>query len=487
MRVSIPDPAGPAGAAPARRLFLLREPDSAAQAAGSHRLAADVLAVSVEIETAPSASFNAEEIAHSCVRAIRAIQPLGPYLLAGCGDAGLIAVEAAYQLIGADQEVRFVGMLDTAPPCDDATGAAHTGRCRYTLPPLPTTLTLLADAGARGDALVRAWSGRVSGRTGLRTIRCSTADVVDRRDGAPLLQALDTQPGCIAEQARERRHAPILTIHAGKRGAAPVFIVPGAGASVTGLVHLAHSLGDTRPIYGLQPRGLCGELVPHCDVQHAAQCYVDALLTLLPSGPFHLAGHSYGGWVALEMARRMETLGRPALSLFVLDSRAPCDIGAHRAFHPPAQALEQLVDLYNLHLSQPMALRAADFAPLPEQSQLRLLLGELIKAKLFPALASIDMLRGIVRVFRSNLNTSYALAQPYSGPLHLVLADGSDDREELARNWRRHAPATRSFFSDGNHISLLSPPFVDTLGAYMRDVMQASETAGASFAGLPGR
>lgn len=486
----------PSGAPPLRRLFLLSGPKTAsAPTTVSKMLDADLLAIPVEVEFLSVESVNAEEIADACIRAIRAIQPVGPYLLAGCGGAGLIAVEAASQLIGADQDVHFLGLLNSAPrrnPGQDGvvefTDAHVEGgrplprsQLHYVLPPLPATLTLFVDANVQGETLIRSWTSRLGGRTRLHTVLCNVADVVALREAGPLLEAITTQPDSTSEQARERRYAPIHTIQGGRSAAVPVFIVPGAGASVTGLIHLAQALGDIRPIYGLQPRGLCGELVPHSDVPHTAQHYVNALRTLVPSGPFHLAGHSYGGWVALEMARQMEALGRPPASLFMLDSRPPADSGTRRAFHSPEQALEHLVDLYNLHVSQPITLRAAHFEPLSEHDQLRLLLGELIRVKLFPPRAGIDMLRGIVRVFRTNLNTSYELTQPYSGPVNLVLADGGDDREDIAGNWRRHAPNTRSFFSDGNHITLLSPPFVHALGAYIQDVFLAVEAGGTGY------
>jgi thioesterase domain-containing protein len=52
-------------------------------------------------------------MAASYLDEIRSVQPQGPYLLAGWSMGGLIALEAARQLLSASQEVAPVAMLDT--------------------------------------------------------------------------------------------------------------------------------------------------------------------------------------------------------------------------------------------------------------------------------------------------------------------------------------------------------------------------------------
>jgi len=57
-----------------------------------------------------------EGMAIRMVQMIRAVQPVGPYHIAGWSFGGVLAYEIAVQLIGADQEVAFLGMLDTSYP-----------------------------------------------------------------------------------------------------------------------------------------------------------------------------------------------------------------------------------------------------------------------------------------------------------------------------------------------------------------------------------
>jgi len=59
---------------------------------------------------------NMEGLAERMVRAIRNVQPLGPYRIAGWCFGGMLAYEIATQLLGRDQSVEFLGLFDTYHP-----------------------------------------------------------------------------------------------------------------------------------------------------------------------------------------------------------------------------------------------------------------------------------------------------------------------------------------------------------------------------------
>src|SRR5262249_38211420 len=54
------------------------------------------------------------EMAARMVRMIHAVQPHGPYCVTGWSFGGILAYEIASRLISANQEVAFVGLLDTS-------------------------------------------------------------------------------------------------------------------------------------------------------------------------------------------------------------------------------------------------------------------------------------------------------------------------------------------------------------------------------------
>ena len=59
-----------------------------------------------------------EDLSAEYCRYIRSVQPQGPYTLCGWSFGGIIAFEMARQLIGAGQEIAFVGVLDSYTPED---------------------------------------------------------------------------------------------------------------------------------------------------------------------------------------------------------------------------------------------------------------------------------------------------------------------------------------------------------------------------------
>jgi thioesterase domain-containing protein len=59
---------------------------------------------------------NLEDMAAEYLRAIRSIQPHGPYYLGGWSLGDVVALEIAQQMLTQDQEVAFLAFLDTAIP-----------------------------------------------------------------------------------------------------------------------------------------------------------------------------------------------------------------------------------------------------------------------------------------------------------------------------------------------------------------------------------
>jgi aspartate racemase len=57
-----------------------------------------------------------EDMAAAYIKEIKTVQPEGPYCLIGVSTGGLIALEMAQQLQAENQQVGFLGLLDTVPP-----------------------------------------------------------------------------------------------------------------------------------------------------------------------------------------------------------------------------------------------------------------------------------------------------------------------------------------------------------------------------------
>eukprot|EP00494_Astrolonche_serrata_P016437 UN16603 len=72
--------------------------------------------------------------------------------------------------------------------------------------------------------------------------------------------------------------------------------------NVLNLRHLAQLIGEERPFYGLQARGLYGDHAPHETFEAMASDYIAEIKTVQPEGPYILGGFSGGGITAYEIA-----------------------------------------------------------------------------------------------------------------------------------------------------------------------------------------
>ncbi len=110
---------------------------------------------------------------------------------------------------------------------------------------------------------------------------------------------------------------PLVPIVPGGSGR-PMVAVPGIGGNVVGLYPLAKALRATRPLYGLQSRGLDGCAPPLTTIEEIAADFADAVLEVGDEG-IHLMGACWGAAVAFELAHQLEERGVAVASLSLVD------------------------------------------------------------------------------------------------------------------------------------------------------------------------
>ncbi len=489
-----------------------------------------------------------EGLAARMVGLIRGIQPHGPYRLAGWSFGGVLAYEVAMQLLGLDEAVAFLGLIDSYVPrmtdqgkarwhgpdalkrhlllqctaywtaqggVDELARLEHLEagigqldfagllqRCRdegllyaqmaaaadadllsfierevghghalahYSLFPLPVAVHLFSamqrttELSRRSDTL--GWQDALAPGQ-LRQVQVP-GDHQSMMQ-APHIQALGramTEVLAVGVPVAEAAHQPLLRIQSGRAGYAPVFCVPGAGDSVTGFVGLSEALGRDWPLLGLQPRGLDGEAVPHSQVEAAAQCYLAALAQECPQGPVHLVGHSFGGWVALEMALRLQAMGREVASLTVIDSESPGGLGKP---YTTTAALLRLIEAMQLAAGKPLGIDPVEFAERDEVAQRQWLHAGMVGVGLLPGRSAVDAMDGPARTYAAALRTVYRPLQRYNGVVRLVLAEdpsldaAGNQREQglMVEGWRRQGSGLQVWYGPGNHFTLLKAPNV---------------------------
>jgi amino acid adenylation domain-containing protein len=134
----------------------------------------------------------------------------------------------------------------------------------------------------------------------------------------------------------EKRWSSLVEIQpAGDR--TPIFFMHPIGGEVFGYGTLARYLGDNRPFYGIQARGLDGLEEPFTDMRAMAAHYVEIVRSVQPEGPYLLGGYSLGAVIAFEMAQQLYESGQEIAFLAVLDEEAPPpqgrEAGLKRAVH----------------------------------------------------------------------------------------------------------------------------------------------------------
>lgn len=129
----------------------------------------------------------------------------------------------------------------------------------------------------------------------------------------------------IASLAERLRSTPVAETHLTPiqpRGSLPpLYCMHAAGGNVMFYSDLAARLGQDQPLYGLRAR-VSGEQ-PANRVEDMAARYAKDILAFQPSGPYYLAGSSFGGLVAYEVARQLRERDLTVGFLGLFDTYGP--------------------------------------------------------------------------------------------------------------------------------------------------------------------
>jgi amino acid adenylation domain-containing protein len=102
----------------------------------------------------------------------------------------------------------------------------------------------------------------------------------------------------------------------------PMYIVHGAGLNVLFFNTLAKNMDPEQPVYGLQAKGLNGIDEPLEKIEDMAAYYISEIVKQNPKGPYALAGFSFGGIIAYEMAKQFKAMGKDVKMLAMFDTYA---------------------------------------------------------------------------------------------------------------------------------------------------------------------
>lgn len=246
----------------------------------------------------------------------------------------------------------------------------------------------------------------------------------------------------------------------------PIFCAPGIEGDTAYLFPLARQLAPEQPFYGLPAHGLDGLGEPCTGVELQAARHLRAIRGVQPQGPYWLAGHSFGGLIAFEIAQQLLRQGEPVAGLLLFDAWAP-----HLVAEVDASGWDEirwLAELGGILTQGGEAGRARvreALTHVPAEQRLPRFKEWLETEQVLPANSEPRRLQGMMRIFQANMRAAYRPEDPRKLPIGLFLAEGASpqtaemDRQDPTRGWRRHALGEIDLVRvPGHHSTLLSAP-----------------------------
>ncbi|QNH16239.1 non-ribosomal peptide synthetase [Xanthomonas sp. SS] len=249
-----------------------------------------------------------------------------------------------------------------------------------------------------------------------------------------------------------------------------LYCVPAAGLTAVAYRPLAKALQGRLALRVFEPCGTDGAMPPSRSMEETVALNLRALLACQPQGPYLLAGHSYGGAVAFEMARLLEMRGHQ-VQLTLIDSGV---------YLREAQCAEHSLGGY---LARMLGANAEDVQPMQgfdDEQRLHAFFLQRLQQQGVAVAPQVAVPRGLLDVFRAQLaiHRHYGPSGRFGGPVVSILArEGAIARlpsGELAEHYGAYAAAqVEMHVAEGGHLSLLSadhaPGLADLIAARQAD------------------
>jgi amino acid adenylation domain-containing protein len=288
----------------------------------------------------------------------------------------------------------------------------------------------------------------------------------------------------MAEAIREQQRAepetssPVVPLQPGG-SLPPLFVIHASDRGVMGYVNLVRHLGHEQRVYGVTD---VGDDLGRPLAQIAAD-NVRAVRAVQPEGPYHLAGWSFGAYVAFEMASQLEQQGQEVGFVGLLDSMSSVLTqawpGSARAGAPLMMAR-----VVAARMRRPFPVEEAELEGMDADQQVRHLVEALRASGAAPegfGEANLREMCGVMDDRRRSL-AGYVPGR-FSGPLTLFRASispsehewealASTDEEKRTLGWSQLSDApVRVHRVPGSHHSMNAEPHVRVLAQQVREAL----------------
>ena len=264
----------------------------------------------------------------------------------------------------------------------------------------------------------------------------------------------------------------------------PLFLVHPIGGNVLCYLNLVKHLPVNQPVFALQAAGAEPGATPLRTMSDLAASYIAAIRKSHPRGPYNIGGWSFGGSVAVEMARQLadEELAR----LILLDTIALGD-------RPRAEVSESdLITwffaelLWHAHGMEAARLTLGCNETDPD-TLFESILRQAIDARIVPAESSPQLIRRLFEIFRANYEAGVnyrhepldrditllkSAEQMPADAEHVHHIVGSSFTSQT-NGWERLAPRSLTVIDvAGDHLSMMSEPNIADVAAKLEVALQ---------------
>lgn len=312
-----------------------------------------------------------------------------------------------------------------------------------------------------------------------------------------LEQLLKQKQGVSGQAPLGRAVPPVVPIRA-KGQREPFFVVHPILGVIFPYYELSAALQLDRPMFGIQSFEGSGTLIAQRTMEDIAGYYVRRLRDVQPAGPYFLGGWSFGSMAAYEMARQLTEQGQEVRFLGLFDTWAP---GAGTVMTYSRFGYSVARDIWSLasdyvYLREQRTAGAAPggtdtggsrFAAVPDWVRtrvrgLRSTLSEMRSStsELQTGAEQTPSMRPLLNAYVMNSAAVFRYKPaPYAGRLTLfrTKSDSALYGRDPSWGWGGLARGgVEVHYIDGNHMTLLKPPHVQSLAATLKACLEALDT-----------
>jgi amino acid adenylation domain-containing protein len=294
---------------------------------------------------------------------------------------------------------------------------------------------------------------------------------------------IDAIASLLRQQNTSIPFSPLVPIrHKGSQS--PLFCIHPIGGNVLCYLGLAQSLNQERPLYGLQSPNFNPDLSSLISVEEMAACYVQAIQTVQPQGPYNISGYSLGGLIAFEMASQLQAQNQVVSFLGLIDTYT-LSYSVQLTFEPSDVIIAIFQDLKQIAKkhSQDSWLSTDDLQKLETAEQLHYLLEKGKESHQLPQNFDVEQLRQLIKVYSLNGKAANDYEpQPYLGKITLFRAqdETSNKANDQCLGWSSLTPqSVELFWVPGTHRTLLERPQVQVLAELLNSCLDSKQKSKA--------